>query len=103
LEAEQVRRLCELFSRAEALIEGLLANYPHRVILTYEQAFTDGVLNSEAIGLLSAAAGQVIRALSAQLRATIGAKRQVISNYDEVCEIAAAVKFLRSTSRLLTV
>ena len=96
LEARLVNRLCKLFEQAEALTEDFLSDYPHRVALSYERAFTDGALSSEAASLLGNIVGRKIHSVVLPSRPNTVPNRQVISNYDEVCEIAAAVKSTRS-------
>jgi hypothetical protein len=96
LEAQLVQRLCMLFDRGEALTEELLAEYPHRVTISYERAFSDGALSSEAASLLGNITGTEIRRVALPVRPNAVANRQIISNYDEVCAIAASIKSERS-------
>ncbi len=97
LETRLVKRLCGLFVRAEALTDEFLSDYPHRVTLSYEQAFADGVLSPEAANRLGGAIGQEVHCVTLPLRPNAVAKREAISNYDEVCEIAASVTSVNST------
>lgn len=92
-----VRRLCGLFLRAELLIEELLAGYLHRMTLTYETTFVDGVLTAQAAERLSSASGVAIRPIAPSQRPNEVNKRAIISNYDEVCEIAAAARAVQTT------
>jgi LPS sulfotransferase NodH len=87
-----VRRLCELFAMAEALTEKFLSAYPRRLTLTYEQVFSDGMLSAEAARRVSKAIGIEIRPAVLPLRPNMVANREVITNYDELREIAASVK-----------
>ena len=92
-----VRRLCGLFLRAELLIEELLAGYPHRLTLTYEATFVDGMLTAQAAERLSGAIGVAIRPVAPLQRPNEVDKRAVIANYDEVCETATAVRAAQMT------
>jgi hypothetical protein len=92
-----VRRLCGLFLRAELLIEELLADYRHRLTLTYETTFADGVLTAEAAERLSGATGIAIAPAAPSQRPNEVDKCAVIANYDEVCDIAAAVRAAHTT------
>jgi len=97
LDPARVRRLCGLFLRAELLIEELLAGYPHRLRLSYETTFAQGVLTAKAAECLSDALGVAIRPIAPLQRPNEVDKRAVISNYDEVAEIATAVRAAQST------
>jgi LPS sulfotransferase NodH len=92
LDSVLVRRLCTLFCRAEALTEELLADYPHRLTLSYETTFIDGTLAAHVADRLSIASGVEIRPVVPVQRPNAVDKREVISNYDEVVEIADAVR-----------
>ncbi len=86
------RRLCELFVRAEVLTESFLSPYPRRLTLTYEQIFSDDMLSAEAARRVSTAIGLEVRPAALSLRRNTVPNRTVISNYDELSEIAASVK-----------
>ena len=90
-----VRRLCGLFDQAEALTEQLLADYRHRMVLTYEATFVDGVLTAEAASRLSGATGFEIVPMALDQRPNLIDKHEMISNYDEVCAIADSVRAAR--------
>src|SRR6185312_15967106 len=68
LDARLIKQLCKLFSEAESLTEDLLRDYPYRITLSYERAFTNGALSSEATGLLGATIGKEIRAVALPMR-----------------------------------
>jgi hypothetical protein len=91
-----VRRLCGLFDRAEALTEELLADYRHRMVLTYETTFVDGILTPEAASRLSTETGLEIVPVALNQMPNLIDKPKMISNYDEVCEIANSVRAGRS-------
>ena len=91
-----VRRLCRLFVRAEALTDELLSGYKHRVSLVYEETFADGVLTPHAAERLGGALGMDIRPANLPLEPNSVAKQEVLSNYDEVCEIANSFESARS-------
>src|SRR5262249_37463302 len=86
------KRLCELFVRAEALTESFLSPYPRRLTLTYEQNCSDGMLSAEAEQHVSTAIGVEVRPAALSLRRNTVPGHTVISNYDELSEIAATVK-----------
>ncbi len=92
LDPALVRRLCGLFDHAEALTEELLADYRHRLVLTYETTFVGGVLTPEAASRLSGATGLEIVPGALDQRPNLIDKIEMISNYDEVCEIADSVR-----------
>jgi LPS sulfotransferase NodH len=95
LEPRLARRLCELFTDAEALTEKFLSGYARHLTLTYEDIFSDGVLSDDAAHRLSVAIGIVIRPVAISLQQNTINKRDIVSNYDEVCEIAASVRAAR--------
>ena len=95
-----VRRVCTLFCRAEALTDELLADYPHRLTLSYETTFIDGALAAHVADRLSIASGVKIRPVAPSQRPNIVDKREVVSNYDEVLEIAAAVRAAQPTDQV---
>jgi LPS sulfotransferase NodH len=95
LDPALARRFCVLFERAEALIDSFLADYPWRLALDYESIFANGMLTHRAAAQVSDAIGAMIQpAILSQQQNNID-KREIISNYDEVCEIAEAVHATR--------
>lgn len=87
-----IRKLCQLFAEAEALTERFLSGYKRRLTLTYEQTFSDGILQVETARRVSEAIGSEIKPVSFALRPNSIQKRDVVSNYDELFEIAADIK-----------
>jgi LPS sulfotransferase NodH len=92
LEPDVARRLAILFARSEAQTESFLRGYPNVVQLTYETAFERGVLSAGAAAELSKVLGVPIPRRPIAMKPNPLDKRAVVSNYDEVCEIAAAVR-----------
>lgn len=92
LDPRLIRKLCQLFAEAEALTERFLSGYKRRLTLTYEQIFVDGALSEEVAKRVSAAIGTEIAPAVPPLRRNTVSKREVVSNYDELCEIATDVK-----------
>ena len=92
LDPRLARRLCELFADAESLTEKFLSGYSRRLALTYEEIFDDGKLSKDAARQLGAAIGADVRPAAISLQQNTISKRDIVSNYDEVCEIAASVR-----------
>lgn len=86
------RKICELFAGAEALTERFLGGYPRQLALTYEQVFRDGMLRAEAAERVSAMIGTKIRPMTLPLKRNRISNREVVSNYEEICEIAGQVR-----------
>ena len=88
-------KLCRLFERAEAQTEEFLLGYSSRLTLTYEETFANGVLTRDAAERLGARVGVEIRQAALSLQPNSISKREIIANYDELCEIAQAIKLKR--------
>jgi len=97
LDPHLIRKLCKLFAEAEALTERFLSGYKRQLTLTYEQIFSDGMLGLETARRVSEAIGSEIKSVPFPLQRNSVLKREVVSNYDEVCEIAMDVKAAHAT------
>lgn len=86
------RQLCLFFLHSEAMIESFLSNYPGSIVLTYETLFTRGKLSNDAAATLGAALGVEIRPVELTQKPNLIDKRNIISNYDEICEIAVSTR-----------
>jgi LPS sulfotransferase NodH len=92
LEPALARRLCFLFERAERLTDSFLADYPYCISLTYETIFSDGALTVQAAVQLGEALGAPVRSTLLPMKRNMVAKQEIVSNYEQICEIAEAVR-----------
>jgi hypothetical protein len=84
--------ICALFEQAERLMARFCNDYPHVIRLTYETAFQGGVLAPETAAGLSQALGTTIMPADLPYRPNHADKRQVVANYDQICDIAEKIR-----------
>lgn len=88
----RARELCGLFLRAEALVAEFLGPYFYQRTITYEDAFSGDSVTAEAAAEIERFTGLKVDTNPLPLQRNRVDKRQIISNYDEVCAIAEQVR-----------
>jgi len=88
----QASEICSLFEQAERLVARFCDNYPQIIRLTYETVFEGGVLAADAAEALSQVLGTTITPVDLPFRPNRADKRQVVANYDQICDIAEKIR-----------
>lgn len=88
LPAARARELSRLFLQAELLIADFVGSYFYQLPLYYEDIFADDAVTPEAAAEIERFTGLQVDQAPLSLRRNLIDKRAIISNYDEVCEIA---------------
>jgi LPS sulfotransferase NodH len=89
---EAARHLCRLFVRAEALLEEFLGPYFHRLTLRYEEMFNGDGLTASAAEKLEEFTDITLEKGPLPLRSNTVDKRELISNYEQICDVAREVQ-----------
>jgi LPS sulfotransferase NodH len=92
LPAARAMELCSLFVEAEALTARWLGPYFYQLPLYYEDVFEGDAVAAKAAAELARFTGLKVDTAPLPLRRNRVAKREVITNYDEVCDIAGHVQ-----------
>lgn len=84
--------LCDLFLEAEALIARWLGPYFYQLPLYYEDVFEDDAVRADSAAEIERFTGLKVDTAPLPLRRNRVDKREAITNYDEVCDIASRVQ-----------